>query len=280
MPSSVPSPSTKPAADKPWCDLLTAQDAENAAQSLALDADEQGYVHSVESCGTVDGPGIRFIAYLQGCPLRCQYCHNPDTRAARQGEPVSVESLIKKIRPYRNYFKASGGGVTISGGEPLLQPRFAAQLLKRCKEEGFHTALDTSGYAHISAAAPALEHTDLVLLDLKSYDAATHRHVTGVAPERIRAFAEHLAAIGKPVWVRFVLVPGLTDHPDNIEGVARIAASLGNVERVDVLPFHQMGAYKWERLGLNYTLQDTPPATIEQVNAALDIFRSRGLRAC
>jgi pyruvate formate lyase activating enzyme len=248
-------------------------------EPIHLDSSESGFVHSVESCGTGDGPGIRFIVYLQGCPLRCQFCHNPDTRAVRVGRVERVDILLNEIKRYKPYFKASGGGVTLSGGEPLLQPRFAASLLRRCKEAGLHTALDTSGHAHLELAKEALAQTDLVLLDLKSSDAATHQAVTGVSQDRILKFAEYLAEIKKPTWIRFVLVPGLNDAPENIEGVAQIAAGLGNVERVDVLPFHKMGEYKWARLGLPYTLKDTQPPSDQQVAATLEVFRKYGLTA-
>lgn len=241
--------------------------------------DDTAYIHSVETCGAADGPGIRFVAYLQGCPLQCRYCHNPDARAVRRGETRTAASLFAEILHYKPYYDASGGGVTLSGGEPLLQPGFVQSLFEKCHEHGINTALDTAGHIAIDAVEGALAHTDLVLLDLKSYDPETHRNVTGVYPDRIHAFARHLAEREMPVWVRFVLVPGLTDAPENIRGVAATAAMLGNVRRVDVLPFHKMGEYKWAQLGLDYTLSATPPPDPEQVQAAVAVFREFGLNA-
>ncbi len=238
-----------------------------------------GYVHSTESMGGSDGPGIRYIIYLQGCPLRCVYCHNPDTRAARAGRLARADELIAQALRYKSYL-ARGGGVTVSGGEPLLQPGFTYAILSEAKQHGLHTALDTSGYCAFHLAKPALDAADLVLLDLKSGDPAAHRRVTGVDPARIRATAEYLAAAGKPVWVRFVLVPGWTDAPANIKAAARYAASLGNVERVDVLPFHKLGEHKWRRLGLAYELFDTPTPSPAEVDTAVKIFRDEGLTAC
>lgn len=241
--------------------------------------DTMAWVHSFETGGTGDGPGIRFIVFLQGCPLQCLYCHNPDTRSFRTGRRVSVEETMREIRRYRTYFRASGGGVTVSGGEPLMQSAYVAELFRKCREEGIHTALDTCGYAPLTAARAVLEHTDLVLLDLKSSDPATHRLVTGRDQDRVLNFARYCAAYNKPIWVRFVLVPGLTDAPANIDGAARIAASLGTVQRVDVLPFHKMGEYKWEELGERYLLNNTPTPSQEHVEKAIAIFQRHGLDA-
>ncbi|MEN9206109.1 MAG: pyruvate formate-lyase-activating protein [Thermostichales cyanobacterium DRC_bins_46] len=235
----------------------------------------RGRIHSLESCGTVDGPGIRFVVFTQGCPLRCLYCHNPDCRDPQQGEEVTVGELLQQIRRYRSYLRRGGG--TVSGGEPLLQPQFVAALLQGCHQLGLHTALDTSGYTPLAAAEPVLEHTDLVLLDIKSYWPDLYRQVTGVALEPTLNFAKHLAAIGKPTWIRFVLVPGLTDPEGNIRELAAFVASLSNVERVEVLPFHKLGEYKWQALGLPYQLFDVQPPTPEQVQRAIAIFREQGL---
>jgi len=236
-----------------------------------------GRIHSVETCGTVDGPGIRFVIFTQGCPLRCLYCHNPDCRDPEAGQLVTVESLIAEIQRYKNYLR--GGGVTATGGEPLMQPTFVAEIFRRCHELGLHTALDTSGYGQLEAAKPVLEHTDLVLLDIKSYLPELYRKVTGVSLEPTLNLARYLDQIHKPTWIRFVLVPGLTDPEENIKGLAEFVATLSNVERVEVLPFHKMGEYKWQQLGLPYTLADVDPPTPEQVNHALQIFRDQGLVA-
>ncbi|MDX1934767.1 MAG: pyruvate formate-lyase-activating protein [Capsulimonadales bacterium] len=249
-------------------------------QSADRPIERRGRIYGTESFGATDGPGIRFVVFMQGCPLRCRYCHNPDARILLRGDLRTVEDLMGEIRKEREFYEASDGGVTISGGEPLIQPEFVAELLRACRAEGIHTAVDTSGYADEERASIALKEADLVLLDLKTWDRKAHFRLTGVYPDRVHNLARYLAAIGKPVWLRFVLVPGLTDDPEDIETIARFAAGLGNVERVDVLPFHKMGEPKWERLGIPYTLKETPPPTPEQVASVVGIFRAHGLNAC
>lgn len=238
-----------------------------------------GYIHSVETFGTVDGPGIRFIVFTAGCPLRCLYCCNSDCRHLEDGKQMSVDQLIDEIQKYIPYMQASGGGVTVCGGEPLFQPQFVREVLRRCKALNIHTVLDTSGFCELSIAKPVIESTDLVLLDVKSFDPTTYLKVTGVNIKPTLAIAHYLAQIRKPVWIRFVLVPGLTDDPQNIAELADFLATLTNVEKVDVLPFHKLGEYKWKQLGYEYLLEDTPTPTLEQVNTALEIFRSRNLNA-
>lgn len=238
-----------------------------------------GYIHSVESCGTVDGPGIRFVIFTSGCPLRCLYCSNADCRYLEHGKQTSVDELVTEIQKYRSYMKSSGGGVTITGGEPLMQPGFVREIFKRCQELGIHTALDTSGYCELESAKSVLEFVDLVLLDIKSFDPDTYTKVTGRSIEPTLALAKYLNVINKPTWIRFVLVPGLTDDPQNITGLADFVAPFNNVERLEVLPFHKMGEYKWQELGFEYLLANTQPPSPEQVQAALDIFRSRGIFA-
>jgi len=231
----------------------------------------------VETCGTVDGPGIRFVIFTQGCLLRCQYCHNPDTRDLNGGKPVTVDELMQEIKRYRVYMQSSGGGVTISGGEPLLQPEFVREVFRQCQAMGIHTALDTSGFPDFARSQPVLDHTDLVLLDIKSFDPDTYHRVTGVSIEPTLHFAQYLSDIHKPTWIRFVLVPGLTDDPHNIEGIARFVASLRSVEKVEILPFHQMGKYKWQAMGYPYLLAETPTPTPAQIQQTMDIFASQGL---
>ncbi|WP_041933646.1 pyruvate formate-lyase-activating protein [Gloeothece verrucosa] len=238
-----------------------------------------GYIHSVESCGTVDGPGIRYIIFTQGCPLKCLYCHNPDCRHLSDGKKIQVEELITEIQKYRSYFQFSGGGVTVTGGEPLMQPEFVEELCRRCQEIGIHTVLDTSGYVNLNIAKPVLDYVDLVLLDIKSFDPAIYRHLTSVSLEPTLKLARYLSDIKKPVWIRFVLVPHLTDLEHNVEGLAQFVSTLDNVEKVEVLPFHKMGEYKWEQLGYDYQLKDTPAATFEQVQAVIQVFRKYGLPA-
>lgn len=239
----------------------------------------QGFIHSIETCGTVDGPGIRCVVFTAGCPLHCLYCANPDCRSTENGKLVRVDELMAELQKYRTYMQASGGGVTVSGGEPLFQPQFVAEVFRRCRALGIHTALDTSGYCDLAIATPVVELADLVLLDIKSFDPDIYKTVTNVSLEPTLQLARYLDQIHKPVWIRFVLVPGLTDSPHNMVGLADFVATLNNVERLEVLPFHKMGQYKWEQLGWDFTLKDTPPATAEQVQAALEIFRRRGVPA-
>ena len=236
-----------------------------------------GLVHSVESCGTVDGPGIRFVVFLSGCSLRCRYCHNPDTSYCRRGTTRSAADLLEEISRYATFVKNAGGGVTISGGDPLFQPDFARALLRGCKEMGLHTCLDTSGHLGCNADDAMLADTDLVLLDIKAWEPDTYRGLTSQPLQPTLDFAARLAAMGKPIWLRYVLVPGVNDAPEAIAPLADYAASLGNVERVDVLPLHHMGRFKWAELGLDYTLADTEPPTTEQTAAAKEIFRACGL---
>ncbi len=239
---------------------------------LPPESDQRGFIHSVETCGTVDGPGLRFVIFTQGCPLRCLYCHNPDCRHLDDGKEVSVEALIEEIQLYTSYIRPPGG-VTVSGGEPLMQPQFVREIFRRCRSLGIHTALDTSGYCNLETAIAVLEFTDLVLLDIKSFDSDVYKKVTHVSLQPTLTFARHLDAIHKPTWIRFVLVPGLTDDQQNIEGLAQFVATLSNVERVEILPFHKMGEYKWKKLGYDYQLTDTLPPTPEQVQRVAQIFQ-------
>ncbi len=235
-----------------------------------------GYVHSIETAGTVDGPGIRFILFTTGCPLRCQYCHNPDTWHLKNGRHVSVDEVMEEIEKYADFLNDAGGGVTISGGEPLFQDKFLANILRRCKDRGIHTALDTSGFLVGRMTRQMLDDTDLVLLDIKSVDPNTYQRVTGVKLEPTLKFARRLSDIGKPIWLRFVLVPDLTDDFDEVESLAEFATILKSMERVEVLPFHKMGEHKWEALGLKYKLGDTEPPSDKLVSRVQDQFRERG----
>ena len=234
-------------------------------------------VHSWEMVTSVDGPGTRMTLFLSGCPLRCQFCHNPDTMEMRTGTLEKVEDVVRRIRRYKRVFGASGGGLTISGGEPLFQIAFTRRVLQEVHDAGIHTAIDTSGFLGSRLSDEDLANIDLVLLDIKSGDEATYKEVTTRELQPTIDFGDRLAAAGKPVWVRFVLVPGLTDAPENVESVADIVARWPNVERVEVLPFHNMGADKWRELGMNYRLADTKPPTAESLAATREIFRSRGI---
>ncbi|MEM8612848.1 MAG: pyruvate formate-lyase-activating protein [Cyanobacteria bacterium P01_H01_bin.105] len=236
-----------------------------------------GRIHSVETCGTVDGPGIRYVVFTQGCPLRCMYCHNPDCRTVEGGREVTVAEIMEDIVRYRSYLEASGGGVTVTGGEPLMQPEFVAELMRCAQAQGLHTALDTSGFSDLGAARQVLPYTDLVLLDIKSFDRDLFQRVTHVSQEPTLRLANYLKEIQKPAWIRFVLVPGLTDPEDNVEGLAQFVSTLTNVEYVEVLPFHQMGAYKWEALGYDYPLKDAIPPSQAQIEQVKTRFQQYGL---
>jgi pyruvate formate lyase activating enzyme len=237
-----------------------------------------GSVHSFDVSTGVDGPGTRFVAFIAGCPLRCLYCHSPDTWRRRSGTPMSVDELMVQIRRYERFIKVAGGGVTLSGGEPLQQPAFTAAVLRRCKDLGLHTALDTSGFLGERADDALLDATDLVLLDIKSSDPATYRRVTrtGRLAPTVR-FAHRLADRGTPMWIRFVLVPGLTDDVTNVAGIADIVAGLDSVERVEVLPFHRLGAAKYAALGIDFPLADTTPPGPDLIDRVRQQFRDRGL---
>lgn len=243
----------------------------------ALHAGLMGSIHSWELVTAVDGPGTRMTVFLSGCPLQCLYCHNPDTMQLKNGTLQSAEEVLKRIKRYRKIFDATGGGLTISGGEPLFQHQFVRRILRGAKEMGVHTALDTSGFLGRVADDELLADVDLVLLDVKSGDEDTYRNTTGRALAPTVTFGDRLAAMGKPLWIRFVLVPGLTDAPENIEAVAEIVARWGSVQRVEVLPFHNMGQDKWAALGLNYSLEGVQPPSLESTEAAREIFRARGL---
>lgn len=237
-----------------------------------------GLVHSWETVTSVDGPGTRLTLFLSGCPLRCLYCHNPDTMTMREGTVEKLDDILRRIKRMRPVFRVSGGGVTLSGGEPLFQIEFTRRILAGAKALGVHTTIDTSGNLGARLTDEDLENIDLVLLDVKSGDEETYQHVTGgrrLAPTI--EFGHRLKEHNKAVWIRFVLVPGLTDERSNIENVADIVAQWPNVERVEVLPFHNMAADKWERLNLDYQLANTPPPTEKSLAEAADIFRSRGL---
>lgn len=229
-----------------------------------------GFVHSVETCGTVDGPGVRYVLFLHGCPLRCQYCHNPDAQGKPSGETQTAEEAFADVLKYKSYIRK--GGLTISGGEPLMQADFVDAMFTLAKEAGIHTTLDTSGFVGHKASDALLDKTDLVLLDIKSFSPMTHKMVTGVCVDQTLKFAKRLDERGNRVWIRFVLVPGLTDNEKNIEGLAEFVSKLGNVDRVDILPFHKMGEEKYERSGLPYKLGNTPTPTDDQIERARAIF--------
>lgn len=236
-----------------------------------------GYLHSVETAGTLDGPGIRRVLFLNGCPLNCVYCHNPDTRKYKGGTQTDAYTELKAIAKQQEMMRSMKGGVTISGGEPLWQPDFVKAVFEGCKLMDLHTALDTSGFLGRKADDELLSYTDLVLLDIKHFDHEGYKRVTGVDLQPTLDFAERLADMNKPVWLRYVLVPGYTDDLDSIRRMGAYARRLGNVERVEVLPFHKMGEYKWEALEMDYSLFDIPEPTTEMVDRAKSQFEEEGV---
>jgi pyruvate formate lyase activating enzyme len=244
----------------------------------ALDSGDMGFLHSFTTGSTVDGPGIRVVAWTTGCMFRCLYCHNPDTWTMSNGIPVSVERAAAELHKYRYGLKIMSGGFTLSGGEPLMQHKFAVKLFTAARNMGIHTALDTNGYWGYRLTDEDLEKIDLVLLDIKAWDPERHRRLTGMEVDAVLSFAKHLSSRHRPVWLRFVLVPGLTDDRDDIARIAGFAAGLGNVERVDVLPFHQFGRFKWKQLNLDYALDSVEPPSAEAIDSACAQFRAMGLK--
>ena len=237
-----------------------------------------GYLHSVETAGTLDGPGIRRVLFLNGCPLKCVYCHNPDTRRYKGGLKTDAFTELRGIARQKEMLLSMKGGVTLSGGEPLWQPEFVKAVFEGSKMMGLHTALDTSGFLGKKADDELLTYTDLVLLDIKHFDPEGYKRVTGVDLQPTLDFAERLAALKKPVWLRYVLVPGYTDQMDAISKMAVYARKLGNVERVEILPFHKMGEYKWEALEMNYELFDTEEPTPELIAETKSQFEKEGMQ--
>jgi pyruvate formate lyase activating enzyme len=243
----------------------------------ALADGEMGFMHSFTTGSAVDGPGVRVVGWTTGCMWRCQYCHNPDTWTMRNGIPVSVGQALEELRKYRHGLKVMAGGVTISGGEPLMQRHFVMKVLAGAKAMGIHTAIETNGFLGAELTDSDLDNIDLVLLGIKAWDRDRHRALTGRDNQPTLELARRLADRKLPVWVRFVLVPGLTDDPADIAQIADFVGQLGNVERVEVLPFHQMGRFKWHTLGIRYALEHTEAPTHEELEKACALFRARGL---
>ena len=244
----------------------------------ALKTGELGFLHSFTTGSAVDGPGIRLVAWTTACMFRCQYCHNPDTWTLKNGIPVTLERAIEGVRKYAYGLKMMHGGFTLSGGEPLMQHRFAARLFAAVKAMGVHTAIETNGYYGENLSDDEIRDIDLVILDMKAFTSEQHRRVTGLLNADVLQFARRLAALKRPMWLRYVLVPGLTDVREEMEALASFGASLGVVERVEILPFHQLGQYKWDRLGITYELEATKPPTVEEVAKGVAIFRTAGLQ--
>lgn len=239
----------------------------------------EGNIHSFESFGTVDGPGIRYVVFMQGCPMRCKYCHNPDTWQVGAGKKYTAEAVFKEILKYKNYIKS--GGVTVSGGEPLLQAEFIAELFRLLKAEGIHTALDTSGVTFdkdnpqsVEKHLSVLRYTDLVLLDIKHIDEDEHKALTGFSNKRTLDFAQFLSENGKKMWIRHVLVPDITDKDEYLQKLKQFISGLKTVERVEVLPYHTMGEVKYEKLGLLYPLKGVQPPAKQRIENARKILKT------
>lgn len=240
---------------------------------------QKGYVHSFETFGSVDGPGVRFIVFMQGCPMRCQYCHNPDTWKMNVGDVYDVETIVKKALRYQSYW-GKDGGVTVSGGEALSQIGFVTALFKRFKEEGVNTCLDTSAgpyrdtFEYVEIFDELMKYTDLVLFDIKHSDPNGHKKLTGISNENILACAKHLSDLNKPMWIRHVLVPTITDSEDQLKGVRAIIDTLDNVKKVEVLPYHSLGVHKYESLGIDYKLKDIDSPSHESIEIACKILKA------
>jgi pyruvate formate lyase activating enzyme len=245
----------------------------------ALASGECGFVHSFTTGSAVDGPGVRVVAWLAGCQFRCAYCHNPDTWKMTNGMPVTLARAVEVVSQYRHDLRTMKGGLTISGGEPLMQHRFVLKVFAAAQGMGVHTALDTNGYLGDRLSDADLGSIDLVLLDVKAMTPELHKRLTEMDNQPVHDFARRLAVARRPIWVRFVLVPGWTDDLAEVERIAAFAAGLGNVERVDVLPFHQLGRFKWEKLALDYKLKDAQPPSREKTQEAVARFRAAGLKA-
>lgn len=229
----------------------------------------KGRMHSLETFGTVDGPGIRFVLFMQGCLMKCQYCHNPDTWNFDGGREVTVEEVLSEIQPYLNYYRSSGGGLTISGGEPTLQAAFVAEVFREVKERwGLHTTLDSNGFNNPDKIQYLMDVTDLVLLDIKHIDNNKHKILTGVSNEQTLRTAQWLSDHGKKMWIRHVFVPGIHDDENNLRDLGKFIGTLNGVEKFEILPYHQMGIYKWKELGREYPLEGVDSPTDEQVQRA------------
>ncbi|MFM2481603.1 pyruvate formate lyase 1-activating protein [Celerinatantimonas sp. YJH-8] len=235
----------------------------------------KGHIHSIETCGTVDGPGIRFVTFFQGCLMRCLYCHNRDTWDLHGGKDVTVEDLMKEMLPYKHYMEASGGGMTASGGEAILQAEFVHDLFKACHEHGIHTCLDTNGYVrkHTPIIDALMDETDLVMLDLKQLNDDIHQQLVGVSNHRTLDFARYLHKIGQKTWIRYVIVPGYTDDEASARLLGEFIKDMNNIEKIELLPYHQLGKHKWTAMGEEYKLEGVEPPSKETMTKIQNILR-------
>ena len=239
----------------------------------------KGYVHSLESFGSVDGPGVRYVIFLSGCAMRCQFCHNPDTWNMKEGKEYTTDQLLQTALRFKSYW-GEKGGITVSGGEPLLQMDFLTELFRKAKEAGVHTTLDTSGNPYTekepwhSKWLELMKYTDLLLLDIKQINEQEHVKLTGQTNQNILAMARELSDMNKPVWIRHVLVPGGSDKDEYLHQLADFIKTLGNARRVEVLPYHTLGIFKWEKLGIPYPLEGVKPPTQERIDNARRILNA------
>lgn len=231
----------------------------------------KGYIHSIESFGALDGPGIRYVLFMQGCPLRCLYCHNPDTWRMEDGKAVTTDDIMADILRYSNFI--SSGGVTLSGGEPLFQPDFCLDLIKKCKEYGIHTAIDTAGSVDLSISSACIDECDMLLLDIKDLDYIGAIKLTGNENSNTLATLDYCEKLGKPVWIRHVLLPGYTLSSKKLKVLAEFLSMYSCIDRVELLPFHKMGEYKWEQAEQEYKLYNTPVPTEDEIRSAKEIFK-------
>ena len=244
----------------------------------ALESGDWGFIHSFTTGSAVDGPGVRVVAWLTGCQFRCVYCHNPDTWKLTNGTPVRLSRAVEVVSQYKTSLRSMKGGLTVSGGEPLMQHRFLSKLFPAVHKLGIHTTLETNGYLGERLSDDDLASIDLVMLGLKAIEPGLHKRLTGVENKTVHDFARRLAVRKHPVWIRFVVVPGWTDNMEEVDRMADFVAGLGNVQRVDVLPFHQMGRFKWDKLGMEYQLHEAAPPSRETVDKVIARFRANGLK--
>ncbi len=235
----------------------------------------EGYIHSIETFGTLDGPGLRYVIFMQGCPLRCSFCHNPDTWSMVYGQKKTVDWLVQDISQYIPYFRSSGGGLTASGGEPLLQAAFLSLLFSRLKKLNIHKTVDTSGFAEVERIKELLSLTDLVMLSIKHPNPERHREITGQSNDRPMAFARYLTRINMPVWIRYVIIPGVTNSSRDLELLAEMIIKMSNVQKIELLPYNTMGISKWQSLGLKYKLLDIPSPNAQEMQYSIQFLTSR-----
>ena len=238
---------------------------------------KSGIIHSIETFGALDGPGIRYVLFLKGCPLRCVYCHNPDTWTTANGTKKTSDEVVSDVLRYRGFYK--NGGFTVSGGEPMLQKEFVTEVFQKLKAEGIHTALDTAGSLPLEETRELIDTADMLLLDIKAGTDDLYRTITGSSWENPRATLEYCEKTSKRLWIRHVVIPGLTDSEENIRNIGKLLQNKKCVEKIDLLPFHKLGEYKWKSLCLEYTLYDTPEEPLEKLEEYVGILGGYGLDA-